>query len=233
MKTDSDELSDDLLDALPGPSPAGAAPRRRRATARLPQAQRRAQILAKASEYFAEHGLGAQTRALADACGVSQRLLYTIFPSKAALLDAVYEAEIAGPIKSIWFVRLQEREVALERRLTEFYCEYWDAILTRRWLRLFLHASLAEESVAPAFIADVLSRLLQIIVREAAFEQRLRAPDTLDQTHEVAWILHGAVSHLAIRRHIYGNRSDVEARQVIALHVKSFLGGLSAVLPAL
>jgi AcrR family transcriptional regulator len=232
MKTDADELlSDELVDALPAPP--GAEPRRRRATARLPQAQRRAQILEKASEYFAEHGLGAQTRALADACGVSQRLLYTIFPSKAALLDAVYEAEIAGPMKSVWFVRLQDRGVPLERRLTEFYCEYWDAILTRRWLRLFLHASLAEASVAPVFIADMLSRLLQIIVREAAFEQRLCAPGTLDQTHEVAWILHGAVSHLAIRRHIYGNRSSVEAQQVIALHVKSFLGGLGAVLPPL
>lgn len=229
MKTDSDELAGALLESAP-PS---AEPRRRRATARLPQAQRRAQILAKASEYFAEHGLGAQTRALADACGVSQRLLYSVFPSKAALLDAVYEAEIAGPMKAHWFVRLQERGVPLEQRLTEFYCEYWDAILTRRWLRLFLHASLAEAGVGPAFIADVLSRLLQIIVHEAALEQRLRAPDTLDQTHEVAWILHGAVSHMAIRRHIYGNRSAVEAGQVIALHVKSFLGGLGAVLPPL
>jgi AcrR family transcriptional regulator len=231
MKTDTDELSGELVDELLAPS--GAAPKRRRATACLPQAQRRAQILEKASEYFAEHGLGAQTRALADACGVSQRLLYTIFPSKAALLDAVYEAEIAGPVQSVWLVRLQERSVPLEQRLTEFYCEYWDTILTRRWLRLFLQASLAEASVAPLFIADMLSRLLQIIVREAAFEQRLRAPDTLEQTQEVAWILHGAVSHLAIRRHIYGNRSSVEARQVIALHVKSFLGGLGAVLPPL
>ena len=57
---------------------------KRRATARLPAAERRAQIQAKAFEFFSEYGLTAQTRALAEACGVSQRLLYSAFPNKAA-----------------------------------------------------------------------------------------------------------------------------------------------------
>src|SRR6476661_8413391 len=74
-----------------GKPPAG----KRRATTRMPAAERRAQILAKAFEFFSEYGLTAQTRALAEACGVSQRLLYSVFPNKAALINAVYEAEIA------------------------------------------------------------------------------------------------------------------------------------------
>jgi AcrR family transcriptional regulator len=37
---------------------------------------------------------------LANACGVLQRLLYNVFPNKAALLEAVYKAGISGPIKA-------------------------------------------------------------------------------------------------------------------------------------
>jgi hypothetical protein len=59
-------------------SAAGRAPLKRttKTPQRLPRAERQARVLEKAAEYFAEHGLNAQTRAIADACGVSQRLLY-------------------------------------------------------------------------------------------------------------------------------------------------------------
>lgn len=53
----------------------------------LPYADRRAQILEKAIQFFSEYGLTGQTRHLAAACEVSQRLLYRYFPNKAALLD--------------------------------------------------------------------------------------------------------------------------------------------------
>ena len=103
----------------------------RRSTTRMSAADRRAQILGKAFEFFSEYGLTAQTRALADACGVSQRLLYSAFPNKAALINAVYESDIAGPFKAIWFVQLRDRSVPLEQRLRQFYGEYYDTILKR------------------------------------------------------------------------------------------------------
>src|SRR5258708_33744603 len=52
---------------------------------RLPPAERRARILASATDYFAEYGLTAQTRALAAPCGVAQRLLSPYFPPKPRL----------------------------------------------------------------------------------------------------------------------------------------------------
>lgn len=203
----------------------------RKPTARMPQAERRAQILTKAYEFFSEYGLTAQTRALADACGVSQRLLYSIFPNKAALLNAVYESEIAGPIKAVWFVQLKDRSKPLEERLTAFYSEYYDCILTRRWLRLFLYASLSEEAMAPTYIAGIVTHLLEIIVDEAAREAGLRVPEDPAQMQEIGWVLHGAVSHLAIRRHVYHDANPLGVEHVIGLHVRSFLDGLKAVLP--
>jgi AcrR family transcriptional regulator len=200
---------------------------------RLPKEERRAQILAQAVKFFAEYGLTAQTRALAESCGVSQRLLYSFFPSKAALLEEVYRSEIAGPFKAIWFADLKDRSHTVEERLIRFYNEYYDTVTTRRWLRLFLYASLAEMAMAPTYIAAILTHMLEIVVAEAADEQGLKPPVDAALVQEVGWILHGAVSHLAIRRHVYANTNPMPAHDVIALHIRSFLAGLPAVLPAL
>lgn len=203
---------------------------KRRATARMPAAERRAQIQAKAFEFFSEYGLTAQTRALAEACGVSQRLLYSAFPNKAALINAVYEAEIAGPFKAVWFVHLRDRKVPLADRLNTFYREYYDTILTRRWLRLFLYASLAEVEIAPTYIAAIIRTLLLIIVEEAAANFGLEVPADAALTQEIGWVLHGNISHLAIRRHVYGDGTSIAAPEVISLHVAAFLATVPTVL---
>ena len=192
----------------------------------MPAKERRAQILAKAFDFFSENGLTAQTRAVADACGVSQRLLYSVFPSKANLISAVYEAEIAGPFKAIWFVQLRDRQVPLEERLVQFYRAYYDTILTRRWLRLFIYSSLAEVEIAPTYIAEVIRNLLQIITEEAAFEAGVAVPTNPALMQEIGWVLHGNISHLGIRRQVYGDTTSIPVEIVIGMHVAAFLAGI-------
>ena len=196
----------------------------------MPAAERREQILDKAFGFFAEYGLTAQTRALAEACGVSQRLLYSAFPNKSALINAVYETEIAGVFKAVWIVQLRDRSKSMEQRLNQFYREYYGTVLTRRWMRLFLYASLAEAEMAPTYIASIIVHLLETVMEEAVHEAGLRIPQDHAQLQEIGWILHGAVSHLAIRRHIYHDKTPIDVERVIALQVKSFLGGLKAIL---
>jgi len=220
--------SDLLADARRAPQPRKRQSRTR--TPRLPREERRAQILAQASKFFAEYGLTAQTRALADACGVSQRLLYSFFPSKAALLEEVYRSQIAGPFKAIWFAELKDRSKTVEQRLIHFYDDYYAGVTTRHWLRLFLYASLAEMAMAPAYIAAIVTQMLEIIVAEAAHEQGLELPADPAVVQEIGWILHGAISHLAIRRHVYANTNPTPVHAVLQLHVRSFLAGLPAVL---
>ena len=200
----------------------------RKLTARMPARERRAQILDMAFEFFSENGLTAQTRALADACGVSQRLLYSVFPSKADLIKAVYETEIAGPFKAVWFVQLRDRQVPLHDRLVNFYREYYDAILTRRWLRLFIYSSLAEVEFAPTYIADIVRNLLQIITEEAAFAAGVTAPAEPALMQELGWVLHGNISHLGIRRHVYKDTTSVPVDTVIVMHVTAFLASIPA-----
>lgn len=195
---------------------------------RLPPAQRKAMILACATEFFAEYGLTAQTRALAEACGVAQRLLYRYFPSKAALLAEVYQEAIVAPFKAVWLVQIKDRAQPFEERLNRFYRQYYEAVLTRKWLRLFLYASLAEARMAPDYIQAIIMEMLETIVVEAAHEQSVSLPSDRSLVHEIGWVLHGAVSHFAIRRHLYDASQKVAEEPVLALHIRSFLTGLAA-----
>jgi AcrR family transcriptional regulator len=204
----------------------------RRVTVRMPAAERREQILKKAFDFFSEYGLTAQTRALAESCGISQRLLYSVFPNKSALINAVYETGIAGVFKAVWFVQLRDRSKPMEQRLNDFYREYYDAVLTRSWMRLFLYASLAEVEMAPTYIASIIKHLLDTVMEESLHEAGLQRPLDQAEAQEICWILHGAVSHLAIRRHIYRDRTALSVDKVIALQVKAFLNGLHSLLPA-
>jgi AcrR family transcriptional regulator len=205
----------------------------KKAPQRLPRAERQARVLDKAAEYFAEHGLNAQTRAIADACGVSQRLLYSLFPNKAALIDEVYKREIVGTFKALWFVQLKDRSVPIESRLNTFYREYYDTLLTRRWLRLFLYSSLEDLRMAPTYTNAVVTHALEIVVTETAHELGCGVPSDPAYVTELGWVLHGAVSHLAIRRRIYSNDNATPTDVVIAMHVRAFLTCMPALLPAL
>ncbi|MBD3680238.1 MAG: TetR/AcrR family transcriptional regulator [Rhodobacteraceae bacterium] len=189
-------------------------------------------MLEIASEFFSENGLTGQTRRLAEACGVSQRLVYRFFPTKEDLLAEVYREEILGAFKAGWFAELQDRSVPVEKRFCLFYQDYLETTLTRKWLRLFLYASLSDSSMAPDYIASIVTQLLDVLIREAAFDQHIELPKNRDVTNEMAWTLHGAISHYAIRRHLYKASMRVPEESVVAMHVRMFLAGLKPMVEA-
>jgi AcrR family transcriptional regulator len=174
---------------------------------RMAPADRKAMILARATEFFA----------------------YRYFPSKAALLDEVYQQAIVAPFKAVWLVRLKDRTRPFEQRLAEFYRNYYADVLTRKWLRLFLYASLAEVRMAPDYISAIILQMLETIVEEAAHDQKVDLPRDAALLHEIGWVLHGAVSHFAIRRHLYAASRQISEDRVLALQMRMFLSGFSAV----
>jgi AcrR family transcriptional regulator len=222
MKAKSDLLRDGGARKPSGKAEASAGAKR------LPRREREKQILDTAADFFAENGLTAQTRRLAEECGVSQRLLYRFFPTKQDLLEAVYREEILGPFKMAWFAGLQDRARPVEERMNAFYREYLDAVLTRRWLRLFLYASLAEAGMAPEYISAVIKQLMEVLVREVAAEKKIDLPDEAAALHEMGWTLHGAISHYAIRRHVYHTSEVLPEDKVIAMQVRTFIAGFDS-----
>jgi AcrR family transcriptional regulator len=199
---------------------------------RMNPQDRRRQILDIAADYFAEHGLTAQTRALAAACGISQRLLYRYFPTKEALCDEVCRSAIAGLFKAVWFAELADATRPIEVRLRHFYKDYFETIFTRRWLRLLMYSSLAETGMAPNYTNSIVLQLLETIVAEAARAQNVALPHEKSVQHEIGWTLHGALTHYAIRRHLYGVTQHVAEERVVAIHVAQFLGGFGAAVAA-
>lgn len=195
----------------------------------MPYAERRAQILKTATELFAEYGLTAQTRALAAECGISQRLLYRFFPTKEDLLREVYDTAIVGPFQAVWFAELSDRSRPMHDRLTKFYNDYLDAVLGRRWLRLFLYSSLAEADMAPNYISSIITKLTETIVAETAHERGMKLDMEQEAVHEVGWTIHGAISHYAIRRHIYRASHVIPQDMVVAMHVRVFLSGFDSI----
>jgi hypothetical protein len=86
--------------------------------------------------------------------------------------------------------------------------------------------------MAPDYIASIVTQLLEVMIREAADELGVTLPDDRATIHEMAWTLHGAISHYAIRRHIYKASQQVPEEVVVAMHVRMFLAGLGAMTEA-
>src|SRR5207244_2626085 len=79
--------------------------------------RREAQILAAATVLMTRKGLAFSTRELADAVGVSQPLIYRYFPSKATLLDRVFEEIYVKRWDAFWTDILRDRSIPLSERL--------------------------------------------------------------------------------------------------------------------
>ena len=193
---------------------------------RLPYDERRAQILDKAVQFFSEYGLTGQTRHLAAACGVSQRLLYRYFRDKAALLDEVYREAIAKPFDDAWLDELGAADRPLRERLLAFYARYTEEVLTRRWLPLFLYSSLAEYPMASAYTDLVVKRVLEDVVAIAVRDMGLRPFADAEAGLRVGWVLHGSIVLGGIRTHVY-RISDADAwHREIEVAVDAFLTAL-------
>src|SRR5579872_4653672 len=95
-----------------------ASPKRiQRKQRRLAPDDRRQEFVAKATEFFAEHGFAGGTRALARRLGVTQPLLYRYFPSKDELIREVYRTVYLDPFGDGWEKLLGDRTRPLPERL--------------------------------------------------------------------------------------------------------------------
>lgn len=208
-------------DSLRATKPKRITPRRH-----LRYDDRRAQILEKAILFFSEYGLTGQTRHLAVACGVSQRLLYRYFPNKAALLDEVYREAIAKPFDETWLADLGDAAVPLRDRLRQFYARYTEAVLQRRWLRLFLYSALAENPMSAAYADSIVNRMLDVVVRIAARDLGAALPQDVEEGRRLGWTLHGAIVLGGIRRHIYRIIDDAAWQRESECAIDTFLAAL-------
>lgn len=176
---------------------------------RLEPAVRRRQILDAAIAYFAEAGLGAQTRELTRRIGVSQPLLYRYFPSKQALIAAVFDAVFMNQWDDGWLDVLRDRRLPLRERLLDFYRRYIGATYRPEWLRIYMFAGLAGFDFNRDYVTRIVEdRILTAICTElradfvpaALLAER---PAITPREIELAWTLQGSMFYWVVRKTLF------------------------------
>ena len=83
--------------------------------------------------------------------------------------------------------------------------------------------------MAPNYISSIITKLTETIVAETAHERGMKLDMEQEAVHEVGWTIHGAISHYAIRRHIYRASHVIPQDMVVAMHVRVFLSGFDSI----
>ena len=186
---------------------------------RLSPEERHKQILDSAVAYFAEHGLGGNTRDLSKQMGVTQSLIFKYFATKADLIEAVYNRVYLDRIAPHWPELIKDSTRPLRDRLVQFYTEYAQAIFTYEWMRIFMFSGLAGAELNRRYL-DHLSKLIlePTLAQIKAEATTLRMPDFED-----VWNLHGGIVYVGIRKYVYQMPTADPDAELIARAVDRFL----------
>ncbi len=175
-------------------------------TVRLHGEDRRQIILYKSISYFSKYGFEGGTRNLAKEIGVTQPLLYKYFPSKADLIDAVFEELYERQRRHQWDIALSDRSRPIADRLNEFFSLYAERTYSSEWIRIYTFAGLLDGTLNRRHIQKVANPIMRLICSEVHYDMygRDRATDDITQ-HEldILWLLHGGIYYFYVRSFVY------------------------------
>lgn len=195
---------------------------------RLSPTDRQHLILEGAISYFAEFGFDGRTRDLAHYLGISQALVFRYFPSKASLIDRVYDVVFLNRWNSTWEEALTDRRSPLAERLKTFYKDYNRSIDRYEVIRISLFSALRGENISNRYFTRVRDRLIYPIAAE--FRATLGLPAVTELPihpleEQLVFSLHAKVIYAIIRKHVFQLESPADADFLIDLYVDSFMLG--------
>ena len=193
---------------------------------RLSSAERRAEFIAQAIEFFAEEGFESSTRGLARRLGVTQPLLYRYFPSKEDLVREVYDAVFVNRWRPEWAQIIADRDTPLRERMIALYEAYTDVIFDRIWFRIYLFSGLRGIDINRQYMALVRERMIVPLIAEALADAGLPPRAPTEDEIEFVWTLHSGLFYFGARKLIYHAPIEVEKTVVIADAVDAMLAGL-------
>ena len=213
------------------PAEAPAEPRRRLSTA-----ERERQILAGAIRFFSDRGLDGQLRDLAKNIGVTHALLYHYFPTKQALIDAVYIELFEGLWKPEWERVLDDAALDVPTKFKRFYADYAQAIFQRDFVRILVFSGLSDRTIPDRFFVLLRERLFPRLIRETRRHCGVtsRAKPSAREL-ELLMGLHGGIFYIGLRRWVYeqavhGAEAEANDASYINDRIDSFLLSAGSVL---
>lgn len=204
---------------------ATAPPLKRRT--RLTTAEREQAILDAAMKFFSENGLAADTRGIAEKLGISQGLIFRYFPTKADLLERVFERILLPEWHPQWEMMLRDRTLPLRQRLIDFYSSFLEQTDSAEWLRIIMFASLSGSNITQRYYEDYFRSVLDVIAIELREEARSNSPGGPPTEHEreTVFVLHGAVFYSLVRRYINRITPEPRSEKWVSHVVDVFLDG--------
>jgi AcrR family transcriptional regulator len=221
----SEELSKVESDDL------GVQPRKR-----MKREDRDREIAAAAVAFFAEVGFDGDTRELARRLGVTQSLIFRYFPSKAALIERVYQEVYVGRWNPYWETIIADRSVPLQDRLIRLYKDYSRVSLTYDWVRIFMFSGLKGEDINTRYLKFLKSRILEPIAIEIRAELGLPTPEEIPlkiAEIELAWGINSRIFYLGQRKWIFNMPLEMDIDTIIEYTIITYLSGASTVVPML
>lgn len=203
---------------------------------RLAPEDREKLIVEEAVRFFAEVGFAGRTRELAQRLGVTQPLIYRYFPTKADLIERVYQEVYFGRWDPAWETRLSDRSVPLPQRLIDFYRAYTDAIFTYEWMRIYMYSGLRGADINRRYIKRLEDRLLSRICIEVRAVKGLGPPGSKAISSielELAWNMHAGIFYYGVRKYIYEIHVEEDLSNVIERCVEAFFDGVPEVVARL
>ena len=203
---------------------------------RLAAVAREKAIAEAAVQFFAEAGFDGDTRELARRVGVTQSLIFKYFPSKAALIERVYQEVYVGRWNPYWELIITDRRVPLEERLIRLYTDYARTALTRDWVRLFMFSGLKGEAINQRYLQFLRNRVLEPVATELRAELNLPTPQDVPLSEaeiELVWGINARIFYFGQRRWIFNVPLEADLDQLIELTIRHFLAGARSVLPGL
>lgn len=188
---------------------------------RLSPEARRGVILDGAVSFVSRRGAGGTIRDLADELGISVGLIHRYFPSKQALIDAVYERVFASRIDPTWLEALSDERVALRDRLVAFYRSYVSAVDDPDWVRIGVLSGLDGSMLGRKYLDEHVSRIVAAVAAQVRGSGTQPAATARDVRR--AWVLHAAIIFFLSQKHIHDVRWDME--EMISEAVDTFLWG--------
>ena len=203
---------------------------------RMKREDRDREIAAAAVTFFAEVGFDGDTRELARRLGVTQSLIFRYFPSKAALIERVYQEVYVGRWNPYWETIIADRSVPLEDRLIRLYKDYSRISLTYDWVRIFMFSGLKGEDINTRYLKFLRSRILEPIAIEVRAELGLPPPEELPlkiSEVELAWGINSRIFYLGQRKWIFNMPLDLDIDTIIEHTIITYLSGAKTVVPML
>ncbi|ROT46584.1 TetR/AcrR family transcriptional regulator [Pusillimonas sp. NJUB218] len=217
--------------SLPSPTIDKPTPRKRMSA----EARERA-IVEGAVAFFAEVGFDGDTRELARRLGITQSLIFKYFPTKAALIERVYQEVYVGRWNPYWEVIIADRTAPIKERLTRLYCDYSKTALTWDWVRLFMFSGLRGETINHRYLEFLRSRVLEPVAIEMRAEFGLPTVDSvplLTEEIELVWSINARIFYYGQRTWIFNVPLETDLETLVTLTIDHFVEGAKAVLPKL